>query len=169
MMPDTVFQAMADADMLRTVEVFLAREAELLDDWRLQEWFGLFEKGAHYVIAPLCGAQLGVPQSLPLVNDDYDRLRERINHLVNEQAWAERPHSRTRRLTTNVRLYASENSLQVRANFVVYQFRNGESWEFVDTSLYHLTPRGQDYAIAHRFVQLDHQTMEAQRRISIIV
>lgn len=169
MMQEMDFAAIADTDTLRSAEAFLVQEAQLLDDWQLQEWFNLFEKGARYVIAPISGIRAEGTLPLPLVNDDYDRLRERVNHLLNGQAWAERPRSRTRRLVTNVRVCGSESLLQVRANFVVYQFRNGESWEFVGTSLYHLKQEDEGYSITHRRVQLDHETMGTQRRISIIV
>lgn len=163
------FPALADAYNLKLAEAFLVQEAQMLDDWHLEEWFSLFEPGARYVIDPINNARTTDVQSLPIVNDDYNRLRERVNHLVNRQAWAERPRSRTRRLITNVRVSKSDDLLQVRANFVVYQFRNSESWEFVGTSLYHLKPRNNGYAIAHRQMQLDHETMGTQRRISIIV
>lgn len=163
------FPALADANTLKLAEAFLVQEAQMLDDWHLEEWFSLFEQGARYVIDPINYARTADVQSLPVVNDDYDRLRERVNHLINGQAWAERPRSRTRRLITNVRVSKSDGLLEVRANFVVYQFRNSEFWEFVGTSLYHLKPRDDGYAIAHRQMQLDHETMDAQRRISIIV
>lgn len=156
-------------DTLRSVEAFFAEEADLLDEWKLNEWFALFTSEARYVVTSQ--GDLGQLQenTMPLINDGTGKLHERVSHLVKGQAWAERPRSRTRRLISNIRLGEANNTLQARANFVVYQFRNGESWEFVGTCLYHLVPEAGSYRIASKFVRLDQDVMTAQRRISIII
>lgn len=161
--------AKPDQLCLESVRSFLFFEAELLDEWRLDEWFELFDTRARYTIAPLHESHRDPSKALALINDDHDRLRERVNHLLGGNAWAERPRSRTRRLMTNVQLLPGEGTLKLKANFVVYQFRHGESWEFVGTSHYELEPREMSYSILSRCIQLDHETMGQQRRISIIV
>lgn len=82
----------------------------------------------------------------------------------------EQPRSRTRRLVSNVRIKAREGErITVRSNFVVHQFRNQESWTFVGQAT-HLLRDGPDHlSILGRDIRLDHETIGAQRRISIIL
>jgi p-cumate 2,3-dioxygenase beta subunit len=35
------------------IEAFLIHEAELLDEWRLEEWLGLMAPEARYLVPPL--------------------------------------------------------------------------------------------------------------------
>ena len=62
-----------------------------------------------------------------MVADDARRIRERVLRLKDRNAHAEFPHSRTRRMISNVRIVArSENEINVEANFVVYRHRRDE-------------------------------------------
>lgn len=158
-----------DKKYLASVEEFILFESDLLDDWRLTEWFELFLEDAHYTLSPRVRQSNTSNPELPLINDNHERLRERVNHLVTGDAWAERPRSHTRRILSNIRLIESDVGLQVRTNFIVYQFRHTESWNFVGTTLYNLLPHQGGYLIKNRSVQLDHETISSQRRISIIV
>ena len=59
-----------------------------------------------------------------MVADDTRRIRERVLRLKDRNAHAEFPHSRTRRLVSNVRIVAREAAeLRVEANFIVYRHR----------------------------------------------
>lgn len=158
------------ASLLPEITSFLSTEADLLDEWRLNEWLALFGVEARYTVAPLQDVGDATPATaLFLISDDYRRLKERVHHLLGGSAWTERPRSRTRRLVTNVRLLQSDKDISVKTNFVVYQFRNGESWEFVGTALYELLPREDGWSILRRSIRLDHESIERQRRISIIL
>jgi hypothetical protein len=87
------------------VEDFLYAEANLLDEWRLDEWFALFSDDATYEI-PTAGmpdsANAGV--SLFYVADDRTRLRERVVRLNDPDAHSEQPRSWVRRIYGNVRV-----------------------------------------------------------------
>jgi p-cumate 2,3-dioxygenase beta subunit len=113
------------------VEDFLFHEAALLDEWRLDEWLALLTDDARYHV-PSNDAPAGDPtDTLFLVADDIHRIRGRVARLKDPNAHAEFPHSRTRRLITNVRvepfppIEGRREGLFVYANFVVYQFRRG--------------------------------------------
>lgn len=155
---------------LNDVTSFLLNEADMLDEWRLDEWLALFDSCGRYTVAPLQNNNAEPSEALYLVSDDYARLRVRVTHLLGGTAWAELPRSRTRRLITNVRLMDVEpTKITAKANFVVYQFRNSESWEFVGTSQYKLALVEDKLSILHRAIRLDHETMNSHRRLSIIV
>ena len=110
----------------QAVEDFLYREAALLDAWQLDEWLGLLTDDAQYRV-PSNDAQGGDPKNtLYLIADDIHRLRGRVTRLKDPQAHAEFPHSRTRRLITNVRIEGGGREFRVDANFCVYRFRRNE-------------------------------------------
>ena len=91
------------------VEDFLYREAALLDAWQLDEWLELLTDDAQYRV-PSNDAQGGDPKAtLYLIADDIQRLRGRVTRLKDPQAHAEFPHSRTRRLITNVRIVSADD------------------------------------------------------------
>jgi p-cumate 2,3-dioxygenase subunit beta len=104
-------------------EDFLFHEAALLDAWKLDEWLALLTEDARYHV-PSNDAREGDPATtLFLIADDIARIRGRVARLKDSQAHAEFPHSRTRRLITNVRV---SGACLVESNFCVYRFRRDE-------------------------------------------
>jgi p-cumate 2,3-dioxygenase subunit beta len=111
---------------IRKVEHFLYQEAELLDQWRLHEWLEFFDPQGHYLV-PATDRPDGDPaRDLFLIQDDRFLLEQRVNSLLTRAAHAEYPHSRTRRMITNIRAHAdSPDTLAVTANFAVFRMRSG--------------------------------------------
>src|ERR1700744_284959 len=106
------------------IEAFLYEEAELLDSWRLDTWAELFTEDAIYRIPALDNPSRDPDNSLFLVNDDLPRLQSRVRQLLGDTAWAENPRSMTRRLITNVRVTAAdETTIRATANFLVQRCR----------------------------------------------
>lgn len=160
------------ASLQARVSDFLISEAELLDNRELETWIGLFDQPAQYRVLPLQRHLVeGEPHdSLFIIADDYGRLRERVDSLLSGHSWMETPPSRTRRLVSNVRIKSRDGEqLTIKSNFVVHQFRNQQAWYFVGeaTHVLHDSPRG--LRILKRDIRLDHETISAQRRISIIL
>lgn len=161
-----------DSDLLARVSDFLVAEAELLDDRLLDTWFALFERAARYRVLPLQEQLAGqAPEdSLYIIDDDHVRLRDRVDSILGGHTWMEQPRSRTRRLVGNVRLKRVEGELvSSRSNFVVHQFRNREAWNFVGEASHVLRDGPEGLRIVSREIRLDHETISAQRRISIIL
>lgn len=106
------------------VEDFLYRDAELLDEWRLDEWLETWTDECRYLI-PATDRPDGDPfQHLFLVQDDRFLLEQRVESLTTKTAWAESPHSTTRRMISNVRAtHIGGGAVEARANFVVYRSR----------------------------------------------
>jgi p-cumate 2,3-dioxygenase subunit beta len=164
------------------VEDFLYREAALLDAWQLDEWLELLTDDAQYRV-PSNDAQGGDPKAtLYLIADDIQRLRGRVTRLKDPHAHAEFPHSRTRRLISNVRIVARKNvpgtisgeivpgTIFVEANFCVYRFRRDERvGQYVGR--YRYTLRVQDGApkIALREAILDAHELASLGSVSFIL
>ena len=89
------------------VEDFLFREAELLDNWQLDEWLQLFTDDARYVVPATDLPEGDHTKDLCIISDNMLMLRGRVNRLKSRHAHREYPWSRTRRLITNVRCQRS--------------------------------------------------------------
>ena len=108
-------------------EDFLYREAALLDEWRLEEWLALLTDDATYEVPPNDKPDADSAHTLFILADDIVRIRERIKRLMSPECHAEYPHSRTRRLITNVRIVEVRGDLvHVAANFTCHRFRRYE-------------------------------------------
>jgi p-cumate 2,3-dioxygenase beta subunit len=151
------------------VEDFIFHEADLLDDWNLDEWLTLFTDDAHYVV-PATDLPSGEgTDSLVLIYDNVDRIRGRVTRLKSRRAHREFPSSRTRRLITNVRLVGVDGDrIHVAANFCVYRIR-GSVNVYVGRYRYELVRRGDSFAIASRRAELDLETLEPHGTVSIIL
>lgn len=113
--------------MTRTeAEDFLFHEAALLDAWKLDEWLGLLTPDARYLVPSNDAPDGESATTLFLIADDMARIRGRVARLKDPQAHAEFPHSRTRRMITNVRVIDEAADAVVEANFTVHRFRRGE-------------------------------------------
>jgi p-cumate 2,3-dioxygenase subunit beta len=110
-------------------EDFLFHEAALLDAWKLDEWLALLTEDARYLV-PSNDAPEGDPSNtLYTIADDIARIRGRVARLKDPMAHVEFPHSRTRRMITNVRVegdMAGGNDVLIHSNFTVHRFRRGE-------------------------------------------
>jgi p-cumate 2,3-dioxygenase subunit beta len=165
------------------VEDFLYREAALLDAWKLDEWLALLTDDARYRV-PSNDAPEGEPAStLFLIADDIHRIRGRVARLKDPQAHAEFPHSRTRRLITNVRIEelvsgthsefvpdTNSSELTVHANFTVHRFRRGEQVsQFVGRYRYRLRSVDGQPRIALREAILDSLELGSLGAVSFIL
>src|SRR5215213_2144993 len=93
------------------VEDFLFREAALLDDWKLNEWQELLTDDAAYYVPPNDQPEGDHRNTLFLVADDRERIRQRIIRVLDPNCHAEYPKSRTRRMISNVRLLNVDKDL----------------------------------------------------------
>jgi p-cumate 2,3-dioxygenase beta subunit len=139
-------------------EDLLYKEAALLDEWRLDEWLELLTEDATYEIPPTDVPEGDSRNTLFIIADDALRIRSRVKQLLGKAAWAENPHSRTRRMISNVRVVAAEGeNILVTANFAVFRMR----YESVDTYIghydYKLVRAANDLRIRERRAVLDNE------------
>ena len=163
------------------VEDFLFHEAALLDAWKLDEWLGLLAEDARYRV-PSNDAPGGDPaNTLFLIADDMARIRGRVARLKDPHAHAEYPHSRTRRMITNVRIVGQGAPsrlgeggggahVDVEANFTVHRFRRGEQVsQFVGLYRYRLRETPQGPRIVLREAILDAEELGGLGAVSFIL
>lgn len=160
----------ADLPTRQEVEDLLYGEAALLDEWRLEEWMELLTEDAVYEVPPTDVPEGDARNTLFIIADDKVRIRSRVKQLLGKSAWAENPHSRTRRLITNVRVLGADgNDILVTANFAVHRMR----YESVDTYIgrynYKLARVGKDLKIKERRAILDNEALRPHGKISFIL
>ena len=152
------------------VEEFLFQEAALLDEWRLDEWLGLFETDATYEVPTTDRPNEDPHRSQYYVWDDYELLTARVKRLKSKHAHAENPHSRTRRLVTNVRLAeTSDSNLDVRAAFLIYKIRDGNVDQFVGRYEHTLAANGEGLRFRKRRAVLELEVLRPGGRLSFIL
>jgi p-cumate 2,3-dioxygenase beta subunit len=129
-----------DPTLRARIEDFLYLEADLLDEWRVDEWFALFAEGATYEIPPTGEADEADPAtSLFYIADDYVRLRERIERLKKKEAHSEFPRSRQRHMISNVRITGmTAGEADVSCNFITYRAKRGVVDTYYGKHLYRI-------------------------------
>ena len=153
------------------VEDFLFEEAALLDAWRLDDWLGLLTADVTYRVPSNDAPDASPQDTLFTVADDARRIHERVLRLKDRNAHAEFPHSRTRRLISNVRITACEaEELHIEANFVVYRHRrNGDVRTFVGQYRHVLRVTSAGLRIAQRRAVLDAHELGEMGLLSFIL
>lgn len=158
-----VRRSLPGADGLTTrleCERFIHDEAALLDAWALDEWFDLFADGGDYIV-PSTDDIYGDPDlNLALINETKDELAGRVQRLKSTWAHIENPHSRTRRIISNVRPLLDDGSrVHVEANFVVYRSRPYKTTTHAGLIEYSLVRDGGDFLMERKVVRLVHETL----------
>jgi p-cumate 2,3-dioxygenase beta subunit len=153
------------------VEDFLYHEAALLDAWRLEEWLALLTDDAIYRVPSNDRPDADPADTLFIIADNIDRLRARVVRLLDRNAHAEYPPSRTRRMISNVRIVGeARETLQVETNFVVYRFRRDERIrEYVGRYGYALRRAENGLRIARREAILDAMELGSLGSVSFIL
>jgi p-cumate 2,3-dioxygenase beta subunit len=153
------------------VEDFLFDEAFLLDEWRLEEWFDLFAPGASYAVPP-ANADEAADSAISLfyIADDYERLRYRVDRLLDVNAHAEYPRSRCARLVSNVRVEGpADGGWAVRCAFITHRSKADVTDIYFGHHRYVLTRLGPGLKIVSKTTFLDMSSLRPQGRVSIIV
>ncbi len=101
----------------------LAREGQLLDEHRYEEWRELYTDDALYWV-PIRWDDPDPSRDVSIAYDDNDRMRERIERMRSGFMYAQDPPSRTSRMIGTVQAWrAGEGTLQVRSSLVVSELR----------------------------------------------
>lgn len=159
------------------VEQFLYYEAELLDERRYRDWYGLMSDDIQYWMPTRYNRTLreldeenSTPEMLAHFDDDKRTLGWRVAQLESGVHWAEDPPSRTRHLVTNVRIRpgATDGEFSVRSNFLLYRNRldtEVDLWagQREDT----IRRVGAAFQIARREILLD-QTVILAKNMSVL-
>jgi p-cumate 2,3-dioxygenase subunit beta len=152
------------------IEQFLIDEAALLDEWRLEEWLALMAPDARYLVPPLDAPDADHRDTLFLIADDRRTLASRVRQLLSGTTWAENPRSRTRRLITNVRLLAMDDSeARITANFAVWRFQHEQSDVYIGQYRHVLVRGPSGLLFRERRTVLDLETLRPHGKLSFIL
>jgi p-cumate 2,3-dioxygenase subunit beta len=153
------------------VEELLWHEADLLDQWRLDEWLALFTDDAHYYVPPsdVDGDTADPDTSLFYIMDDRNRMNERVIRLKKIGAHSEQPRSKVRHLVSNVRVSREGSLIKARSSFAVWRSKDITSDVFVGHYLHELVERDGALLIAKKTCVLDMEALRPHARISIIL
>lgn len=154
-----------------SVEDFLFGEAALLDEWRLDDWLSLLTDDARYEIPPTDHPTGSSTETLYLVADDRFRIESRVKRLKSDNAHAEFPHSRTRRMITNVRLGEIDEAghLPVTSSFTVYRIKYEHRDSYVGQYEHRLVVTDGLIRIAQKRAVLDDLALRPLGLVSIIL
>jgi p-cumate 2,3-dioxygenase beta subunit len=148
-------------------EDFLYREAALLDEWRLDDWLGLYAADCRYVV-PATDLPDGDPRvTLGLIDDDHERLRGRVDRLKSAKAYREFPWSRVTRMISNVRVLDDEG--HISSAFAAYRYRKGDEQVLVGRYEHRLVEADGDYRIALKRIVLSAEALRPHGTLSIIL
>jgi p-cumate 2,3-dioxygenase beta subunit len=161
----------ADLVTREQVEELMFLEAEMLDEWRLKEWLGLFtEDGSYFVPATDVPTNASPDSSLFYVADDRFRLEQRVERLLKRTAHAEFPRSKTRHLVSNVRIRSREGDLlDVGAAVLTYRTKMGLTETYIGSYRYKLVITADGLRIREKRCILDMDGLRPNGRISIIL
>jgi biphenyl 2,3-dioxygenase beta subunit len=117
--------------LLISVQQFLYAEAALLDERKFDDWLALCAPEIRYWMPAQTNRSrkdrdltVGGPDDLPMFEETWEHLHQRVRRLHTGQAWAEEPPSRTRRLVTNVRVAEREGGVTAASNLLLYRTRH---------------------------------------------
>lgn len=107
-------------------QLFLYREARLMDTHAYDEWLAMWARSAHYWI-PCNADELDVKRHVSLVNEDRTGLEDRVRRLKSGAHYAQDPKSRLSRVVSNVELEdaVSPEALVIHSTFNLSAHRKG--------------------------------------------
>ena len=158
---------------------FYAYEAELLDEWRLDEWLDLVDEGFTYLVpVPLVTdqhPQLGYDPSALFMDETRDSIEENwAARLTDENitvSWADRPAVRTRRFLSGLRIRSMDrpDAYLARLNVRVAMVRHGTQSGDMTGERFDIVRRtGDSFSIMSRFVVLLDAVVDAPRIRTIV-
>jgi 3-phenylpropionate/cinnamic acid dioxygenase small subunit len=123
--------------LVRSVEDFLAAEADLLDEWKYNEWLDLLTDDVRYWMPLHRNAQFGERererskelQDLAWMDEGKTILALRVKQLMTGIHWAEEPLSRMTHMVSNIHVTDIRPSVEdveeveVKSRFLVYRNR----------------------------------------------
>jgi p-cumate 2,3-dioxygenase beta subunit len=153
------------------VEELLFSEADLLDQWKLDDWLSLYTDDASYFVPPtdIPGDDADAATSLFYICDDRNRMRERVLRLNKKGAHSEWPRSKTRHLVSNVRVTREQDVIHARASFAVWRSKDVTTDVYVGHYLYEIVERQSALMIRKKTSVLDMEALRPHARISIIL
>lgn len=121
-----------------SVQHFLYEEAALLDGRRFDEWLERCAPDIRYWMPAQSNRDrrerdrtVGGPKDLPMFEETWEHLHQRVRRLATGHAWAEEPPSRTRRFIANLRVGTNDSGgVLASCSLLLYRTRHDADVQF---------------------------------------
>ena len=169
--PRTGGKTLEDHLLRLEIEDFLWEEAELLDEFRYEEWLDLLTDDLVYwmpirrnVPSREMGAEFKAEEDAALswYADDKPTLVKRVSQIRTHVHWADEPFSRVNHLVSNIRIlgWVGPDEVKVRSSFVFYRNRHeDEESTFWGNRIDTLRRTDDGWRIARREIYLDESVL----------
>ena len=158
--------------LVREIEEFLYREADLLDERRYEEWLELLTDDVRYWMPLARNVQFGDEgrewtrelHDLAWFDEGKTTLTQRVQQIMTGIHWAEEPASRVSHLVTNVTLLdVAPAEVTVKCRFLVYRNRLHDETDLLVGKRRDVLRRGErGWQIARREIFLDQTVLLAK-------
>jgi benzoate/toluate 1,2-dioxygenase beta subunit len=137
-------------------EIFLIREARLLDERRFRDWMNLFTEDATYWV-PAVPGQASPLNHASLFYDDRQLMRTRVERLEHPLIHVQTPPSQTVHLVASVLVESADDAkgeYTIGSSVIMYEYRLDRMRSFAGRQLHRLRRVGGELRIAHKRVDL---------------
>ena len=158
--------------LVRQVEEFLYREAQLLDERRFEEWLDLLADDLRYWMPMTRNvrhddqtrAETREGQDVNWFDEGKDTLRLRVQQIRTGVHWSEEPLSRTCHCVTNVLLEeVAPDMVTARSKFILYRNRGATEVDLFAGKREDLLARnGDQFLLKRRKITLDQSVLLAK-------
>ncbi|MBP2367642.1 aromatic-ring-hydroxylating dioxygenase subunit beta [Pseudonocardia parietis] len=140
---------------IRVIEQFLYREARFADEHRYDEWESLWTPDALYWV-PANDDDADRMTQMSIVHDNRNRIATRIKQFKTGRRHSQVPHSRLRRVVSNVELLGTvgNGDIEVAANFVLVESRERRKEVWAGRYTYRLRVVDGELALSYKKVAL---------------
>jgi len=156
---------------IEEAERLIYLEAELLDEWRLDDWLKLYTDDMTYLVpSPGMPMDCTPETSLFLIYDDRFRMESRVVRLKKKTAHSEYPHSTNLHMYSNLRVAGQDaEGTQINGVFQVSRYRDGITDIFIGRVRWKLVKQGDDILIRYKRCDLGVDELVPQGRLTIIL
>ena len=152
------------------IEDFLWQEADLLDDFRYEEWLDLLTDDVSYWMPirrnvpsrEMEGELTAEGPDLSWYTDDKRTLEKRVQQIRTHVHWADEPYSRVSHIVSNIRIlgWNGPDEVKVKCRFVFYRNRHeDETSTFIGKRVDTLRRTPEGWKIARREIYLDQSVL----------
>ena len=145
-------QGPSEQDLVR----FVVKEARLLDERRLDEWYELFTDDAYYWV-PASPGQSDPHLENSLAYEDKFLLKLRVERLKSPQAYSQKPESRCHHVLQTPEVEKSDfskNEFMLHTTFIYTETRGDESQRYAATARHTLVWAGERLRIRLKRVDI---------------
>ncbi|MBV1882084.1 MAG: aromatic-ring-hydroxylating dioxygenase subunit beta [Pseudomonadales bacterium] len=146
----------ADADQKgfrESVEFFLFKEARLMDSNSYQAWLDLWDEKCTYWI-PCNDEDTDPNMHVSILYCDRRMLENHVIRLIEGNAFAQSPKSRTLRTVTNIEAYQEGDNIKAYSNFMLAEVRGNQQNIHAGRSEYELREADSSFIIQKKKVIL---------------